>query len=103
MAELANKPEKIAIYRRQEFKYKISQKTTGKLNGMYGKKGTNAVNGRMVVAYLDEERSQVFQIFPSVGEALKFLGIKGHVKLNEACKNNTKYYGYYWDKQWINR
>ena len=103
LAELANKPERVAIYKEQEFKYKMSKKTSGELNGMYGKKGNNAVNGRMVIAYLDKEKSQIFKIFPSVGEALKFLGVKGHTKLNEACKNNIEYYGYYWDKQWINR
>ena len=64
--------------------------TKGEKNGMWGKKGENAINGRMVVAYTDEQCTNLFKIFPSVREACKFLETKGHSSLNAACRENLK-------------
>lgn len=88
-------------YSSEEFKVKMSLKTSGENNGMYGKNGEDAVNGRMVVAY--DDNSSVVHRFPSVRVALEFLGIKGHTKLNEVCRTGAKYKGYFWKKEWINR
>lgn len=88
-------------YSSETFKYKMSLKTSGENNGMFGKSGENAVNGRIVVAY--DEDGNVVHEFLSVRVALEFLGIKGHSKLNEACRTGEKYREYYWKKEWINR
>lgn len=85
-------------YSSDEFKYKMSNVTRGKNNGMYGLKGAKAPNGQTVYA-LDVEQN-IVHTFVSVREALKFLNIKGHSNLNKACKNNTLYKGYYWKKEW---
>lgn len=91
------------IYQNEEFRVKISEKTTGENNGMYGKKDEEALNGRIVIAYKDIDHKDIFKIFPSVKTALSFLGIKSHSKLNKSCRDNSLYYGYYWSKEWINR
>lgn len=70
--------------------------TKGEKNGMYGKKGKKAINGQKVIA-LDENKNIIHE-FNTLGEALKFLGIKGHTSLINACKNNTMYRNYYWEK-----
>ena len=90
-------------YHTEDFKYHVSLATSGELNGMYGKKDENAINGRIVVAYRDKEHTEKAYEFISQKVALKFLNIKGHIGMNNACKNNTLYYGYYWTKEWINR
>ena len=91
------------IYNNEQFKTKVSKATSGELNGMYGKKDENALNGRMVVAYLDDNHKQMYKQFPSVKMALQFLGVKGHSKLNQSCRDNSLYRGYYWQKEWIDR
>lgn len=88
-------------YSSEEFKAKMSLKTSGENNGMFGKTGENALNGRIVCAY--DKDGELQHTFPSGKVALEFLGIKGHVKLNEACRNGTEYKGYFWKKEWINR
>lgn len=88
-------------YSSSQFKSKMSEKTSGENNGMYGKKGENAVNGRLVVAY--DANENIIHTFTSVQNALRFLGIKGHSKLNEACRTGKLYKGFYWKKEWINR
>jgi len=88
-------------YSSDAFKSKMSEKTTGERNGMFGKKGEGAVNGRMVVAY--DEQGETIHSFVSVGTALDFLKIKGHTGLNKACRTGEKYKGYYWKKEWIDR
>lgn len=88
-------------YKSEQFKEKMSEATSGSKNGMYGKKGKNAINGRMVVAYNDN--SEIVHQFNSVGQALEFLGIKGHTGLIKACRLGKKYRGYYWKKEWIDR
>lgn len=88
-------------YQSEQFKQKMSEVTRGENNGMYGRKGENAVNGRMVIAY--DENNNVQHKFISVQEALKFIGIKGHTGLNKACRTGELYHGYYWKKEWIDR
>lgn len=85
-------------YQSDEFKGTMSSVTKGKNNGMYGKKGKNAVNGQRVYA-LNEDMEIVHE-FVSVSECLTFLGLKSHKKLNESCRNGQKYKGFYWKKQW---
>lgn len=88
-------------YKSEIFKDKISEKTTGELNGMYGKKDEKAVNGRMVIAY--DKKGEVMHEFNSVKIALKYIGVQGHIGLNNACKTGKEYKGYFWKKEWINR
>lgn len=107
-SEKLNRAQKIAKaranndfdYYSDEFKQKISAVTTGENNGMYGRTGKNAVNGQGVIAF--DDNMNVVHEFVSVRHCLEFLGVKGHAQLNRACKNNTKYKGYYWKKQWKN-
>lgn len=88
-------------YSSEQFKAKMSEKTSGENNGMFNKKDDEAVNGRMVVAY--DDNNNIVKTFVSVKTALQSLNIKGHVGLNRACKSGEKYKGYYWKKEWINR
>lgn len=87
-------------YHSDAFRHKISEVTRGKNNGMYGKTGNKAVNGQAVIAF--DDNMNVVHEFVSVRHCLEFLGIKGHSLLNKACKNGTKYKGFYWKKQWKN-
>ena len=103
LSDFRNRDERMGIYKSEQFKEKISEKTQGELNGMWNKKDEEAVNGRMVIAFEDKEHTKVFQEFVSVKTALNFLGIKGHLGLNKACRTNSKYHGYYWTKEWIDR
>lgn len=84
------------IFKTEEFKQ--ASKRVGEQNGMYGKTGENALNGRSVFAL--DENGEVKHSFVSVRETLKFLGLKGHTQLMKCCRNNTLYYGYYWKKEW---
>lgn len=88
-------------YSSKEFKDRMSLATSGENNGMFGKTDENAVNGRVVVAL--NEQGDVVHTFPSVKTALQFLGLKGHAKLNEACRTGKLYKEYYWKKEWIDR
>lgn len=103
LSEFRNRNERTGIYKSEQFKEKISEKISGELNGMWDKKDEDAINGRMVIAFKDKEHTKVFKEFVSVKTALSFLGIKGHLGLNKACRNNTEYHGYYWTKEWIDR
>ena len=71
----------------------------GKQNGMWGKSGKNAINGRSV--YMLDDNKNVIKIFPSVEEVKKFLHTKAHSALCKACRKGTKYKGYYWAKEWV--
>ena len=71
----------------------------GEKNGMCGKSGENAINGRSV--YMLDDNKNVIKIFSSVTEAIKFLHTKAHSALCKACRNGTKYKGYYWAKEWV--
>lgn len=88
-------------YSSDDFKDKMSKATRGKNNGMYGKKDDQALNGRIVIA--SDKQGNVVHTFPSVKLALAFIGIKGHSKLNEACRTGIEYKGFFWKKEWINR
>lgn len=98
-----NRQDRIDFYNSEEFKVKTSLKTSGELNGMWGKKDEQAINGRMICAFHDKEHTQVFKIFNSVKTALNYIGIKGHAGLLKACRGNGLYHGYYWTKEWIDR
>lgn len=79
-----------------DFKELMSLVTSDSKNGMYNKVDEDAVNGQTVTMLNDE--GEVVKTFVSVKMALKHLGLKGHVGLYNAVKNNTKYHGYYWNK-----
>lgn len=100
---LRNQEDRVDIYKTDEFKEKISQKTSGELNGLWGKKDDEAINGRIVIAFYDKEHTKKFKEFNSVKMALNYIGIKGHVGLLEACRENKLFHGYYWTKEWIDR
>lgn len=80
----------------EEFKRKCARQ--GERNGMFGKSGANAINGRSV--YMLNDNKEVIRVFPSVKEATKFLHTKGHTALGKACRTGEKYKGYYWQKEW---
>lgn len=103
IARLRNQEDKQEIYKTDEFKQKISEATSGENNGMFGKKDEEALNGRIVIAFYDKEHTKIYKTFPSVKVALIWLGIKGHTKLNQCCRTNELYHGYYWSKEWIDR
>lgn len=103
ISRLRNLEERDKKYHTEQFKNKVSQATSGELNGMYGKKDEEALNGRMVLAYKDKEHKKLIHTFNSMKVALKFLNIKGHSGLNKACRNNELFHEYYWEKEWIDR
>ena len=84
----------------KESKKKMSEhrmgKAIGEKNGMYGKKGNLALNGKPI-AMLDKNLN-IEQIFNAKTGVLEFLGLKGHKKLDEAIKNGTLYKEHYWAK-----
>lgn len=75
-------------------KKRLSEVTRGKNNGMYGKRGSKAINGNKVKAY-DENGNLVYS-FPSVAMACKFCKTKGHSQLYDAIRNKIPYKGLYW-------
>lgn len=93
--------EKQTYFQTEEFKDKMSTVTSGEKNGMFGKTIENAVNGQEV--FMKNEKGEIIETFVSVRHALEYLGLKGHVKLFEACREGTPYKGYYWSKTWSNR
>ena len=74
----------------------MSLVTRGSKNGMYNKKGNNAVNGQKV--YMMDDNGVIIKEFNTVALALDYIGTKGHTQLNKACRNNIKYKGYFWSK-----
>lgn len=82
----------------EESKQKMSEHskglTAGEKNGMYGKKGDKAINGKHVAMY--DENHTYIKTFACKQSALEFLGLKGHIGLDKAIKNDTIYKGYYW-------
>ena len=89
-------------YWTDEQKQKLSElrisngKSKGELNGMFGKKGDKAINGKKV--YMYDENFNLIKCFNTVGLALDFLNVEGHSQLNKAIKNKTIYKGFYWSK-----
>lgn len=83
----------------------MSKATSGKNNGMFGKSGEKAVNGRMAIMYDDNKK--IVEKFNSVGTALEYIrnniGPCHHSSLNKAVRENKKYKGYYWYKEFIDR
>jgi group I intron endonuclease len=69
-------------------------KSIGTLNGMYGKKGENAITGKNV--YMYDINFNLIKKFNTIGLALQFLNLKGACQLRKSIKNKTIYYGYYW-------
>ena len=69
-------------------------KTSGEKNGMYGKKGDKALNGRKIEMY--DENYVLIKTFNAKTGVLEFLGMKGHTQLDKAIKEGTLYKGYYW-------
>lgn len=69
-------------------------KTLGDKNGMFNKKGENAINGVKVCMLNDN--NEIIKIFNTKKLALEFLKLNSHSGLNKAIKNYTKYKGYYW-------
>ena len=82
----------------EESKQKMSVnskgKTAGEKNGMYGKSGNQALNGKRIEMY--DENWNLVQTFNAKTAVLQFLGMKGHTQLDKAIKNQTLYKGYYW-------
>lgn len=76
--------------------------TSGGANGMFGKKGGEAINGVHVYMYEDEDKTHLIKEFVSVREFQKYFKITGHKGLDDAIKNNRIYRGYYWDKKRCN-
>jgi len=77
-------------------KKRLSEVTSGIHNPMYGKRCEDAVNGRRV--QMCDDQGRVIKEFCSVKMAMEYLGLKGHSQLYDACKNGTKYKGYFWRK-----
>jgi group I intron endonuclease len=90
--------QKDSVFQTQSFLDKMSTVTSGENNGMFGKKGDKAPNGRHVFMY--DMEWNLLREFNSVRGALDYLGIVGHTELVKACKSKTEYRGYYWTKQW---
>ena len=67
---------------------------SGEKNGMYGKSKDNAINGKKI--YMYDENNNLIRVFNAKTAALDFLGLKGHVGLNKAIKEHTMYKGYFW-------
>ena len=82
----------------EESKQKMSVnskgKTAGEKNGMYGKSGNQALNGKRIEMY--DENWNLVQTFNAKTAVLQFLGMKGHTQLDKAIKNQTLYKGFYW-------
>lgn len=82
----------------EESKRKMSEnskgKTSGEKNGMFGKKGDKALNGKKV--YMYDENHKLLRTFNAKTGVLEFLGLKGHTQLNRAIREGTLYKGYYW-------
>ena len=82
----------------EESKKKMSEhskgKTSGEKNGMYGKSGNNALNGKKIAMY--DEDMNLIQIFNAKTAVLAFLNMKGHTGLDKAIKEGSLYKGYFW-------
>lgn len=74
-------------------------KSKGELNGMFGKKGHEAINGKKI--YMYDSNWNLLYTFNTVGLALEFLEVNGHSTLYKRIKTKTIYKGYYWSKELI--
>lgn len=48
--------------------------------------------------YRCNKEGDVLEVYPSMEEAVQYLGIKSHVTLRKSIKNNLEYKGYYWKR-----
>lgn len=53
--------------------------------------------------YMYDDNWILIKKFKHKGEALEFLGLKGHMTLLKSIKNKTKYKGYYWSYELIEK
>lgn len=60
-------------------------KTAGEKNGMYGKSGDKALNGKRIEMY--DENWNLIKTFNAKTAVLQFLNLKGHMQLDKAIKN----------------
>jgi len=74
-------------------------KTLGDKNGMYGMKNENALNGKKIYQYADENMTILINEFNSIICVLQYLGIKGHSSLYKALNRGSEYHKYYWSKE----
>lgn len=83
-------------YWTDEQKARQSKKMKGKLigdrNGMFGKKGCTAVNGKTI--YMYDINFVLVKTFNTKQMALDFLNLKGHTQFNKALKEKTIFKGY---------
>ena len=73
----------------------MSKAVSGEKNGMYGKSGMNAINGKHVLMYDLEHNLETD--FPSKTAALQYINMKRPTGLDKAIQNKTEYKGHYWD------
>lgn len=69
-------------------------KTAGEKNGMYGKTGELALNGKHVQMY--DSNMTYIRTFRSKAAILQFLNLKGHLGLDKAIREQSLYKGYFW-------
>ena len=74
-------------------KRKLNGLTKGKLNGMYGCKDKNALNGKMV--YIYDDKMNLIHEFETRTMALRFLNLKGHTQFNRAIDSNKLFHNYF--------
>ena len=79
---------------KQKMSINSKGKTVGEKNGMYGRSGNSALNGKKIEMY--DENWNLIQTFNAKTAVLQFLGLKGHTQLDKAIKNQTLYKNYYW-------
>lgn len=68
----------------EKTKKRLSEITSGIHNPMYGKRGENAVNGQCVQMF--DKQGNLIKEFCSVGQAVSYLGLKGHSQLYNVAK-----------------
>lgn len=83
----------------------ITEKCVSSLKNYYkthehcfkGKFGKDSSRHKELYQY--DESYKLINIFETKGEAMEFLGIKGHSNLNKAIQNRRLYKGYYWSEK----
>lgn len=83
----------------------ITEKCVNSLRNYYkthehcfkGKFGKDSARHKELYQY--DENYNLINVFETKGEAMEFLGIKGHSNLNEAIQSRRLYKGYYWSEK----
>ena len=83
----------------------ITEKCVNSLKAYYqthdhcfkGKFGKDSARHKELYQY--DENYNLVNVFETKGQAMEFLGIKGHSNLNKAIKNKRLYKGYYWSEE----